>query len=183
MCHRAVSNAIEDFKAEAAAFCSLLEAQPTASASARLGALLGQLCSLSAAALRLPRDEDLLRTAEDTQPRSIPSMEDLRAIDRYWMVFDPYEPEPPIEGSLIDDLQDIYADLQQALALVQEPDQQLLEVAAAQWRFAFDVHWGRHAWSAMAALHAALQSTSELIGDGGGPDRWGGALDDGEPDT
>lgn len=151
-----VSDLVADFRAEAEAFCLLLESEPTDSVSARRGELLARLCSLCSAAARLPREDGILRAVE-VDPVSAPSLEDLRPVDRYWMVFDPYEPEPPIVGSIIDDIQEIYIELQNVL-VGREIDERLQRGAAAQWRFAFDVHWGRHAWSAMAALHASLQS-------------------------
>lgn len=151
-----MSGPISDFATEAVAFCSVLAEPSSATSDDRLDELAVALCRLCAAALRLRRDDDHLGDAVVEAP-AVPSLDELRDVDRYWLVLDPYEPEAPVEGSLLDDLGDVYSDVAHGLILFRRRDQQSKEEAAALWRFTFDAHWGRHAWGALAALHAASQ--------------------------
>lgn len=59
-------------------------------------------------------------------------------------------PETPVVMDLADDIADIYRDLSEGLALFDNG-----HTAAAQWELAFSFHghWGRHAASAISALH------------------------------
>jgi hypothetical protein len=59
----------------------------------------------------------------------------------------------PIVGDLADDLADIYLDVKRGL-LHLEHDHPF--DAAFHWAFMFRVHWGRHATSALRALHCYL---------------------------
>jgi len=72
----------------------------------------------------------------------------------YWTVFDPPDRNSLAEETLSDDIADIYLDLKNAIAL------QLSEIGPDdlvwQWRFDFRNHWGRHAVSALTALHHAI---------------------------
>ena len=71
----------------------------------------------------------------------------------YRKVFDPYaEPiDSELVGDVIDDLGDIYRDLQRGLEHWRNG-----RVAEAlwEWRFNFQIHWGEHATSALRALFA-----------------------------
>lgn len=73
----------------------------------------------------------------------------------YWVVFDPYQepPESPVIGHLTDDLGDIYRDISRGLILF---DGGRVDEALWEWAFNFRIHWGKHATSAMRALHASL---------------------------
>jgi len=70
----------------------------------------------------------------------------------YWEVFDPYVEEPPVKGSLSDDLLDVYRDVRRGLLLW---DHNAPQAAIWEWRFSFGVHWGNHAIDALRALHRA----------------------------
>ncbi|MFP8780490.1 DUF5063 domain-containing protein [Hydrogenophaga sp. RWCD_12] len=77
----------------------------------------------------------------------------------YREVFDPAIEgmEGPVVGDVADDLADIYKDLVDGLWLLEHGH----AVAAVwTWKLTFDSHWGRHAVSALRALHC--------YGEGGG---------------
>ncbi|MDO7885441.1 DUF5063 domain-containing protein [Hymenobacter cheonanensis] len=77
----------------------------------------------------------------------------------YWSVFDPTDMEntSPSCGDLLDDLGDIYKDLQYSLRVfdLQTADSQ--ENALWEFKFAFDKHWGYHCINALRALHFFIQ--------------------------
>jgi len=93
----------------------------------------------------------------DPPPVIDPSV-DLGDLDLYWLVFDPTQPDPdpPVAGSLGDDLLEINHDLQRGLHLFDQATPQAVTDAVWTWRFSFHMHWGRHALGALAALHAAI---------------------------
>jgi hypothetical protein len=69
-------------------------------------------------------------------------------------VFDPIEvpASESVTGDLADDLMDIYCDLK---GLRYCDDGHTFQ-AVFHWSFTFAVHWGRHATSALRALHCYL---------------------------
>jgi hypothetical protein len=81
--------------------------------------------------------------------------EQLGDADLYWEVFDPTERDEAIEGSLADDVADIYRDLKEGVTLAEKgaasPDQLIWD-----WRFGFYSHWGRHATAALKTIHCLL---------------------------
>jgi hypothetical protein len=70
----------------------------------------------------------------------------------YWELFHSVtkEPEEPVCGDLVDDLLDIYKDVKEGLLAFESGERVL---AAWHWRNTFGFHWGRHATSAIKALH------------------------------
>jgi hypothetical protein len=120
--------------------------------------VLAGLSRLCTAVLELGSDFESLDIPVGLAQPSPPVLQELQAVDRYRVIFDPYEEGPSVEGSLIDDLGDIYGDVKLGLLVYEQRGSHAAERAAAFWRFTFDTHWGRHAWSASAALHAAIQS-------------------------
>ncbi len=56
-------------------------------------------------------------------------------------------------GDLADDLADIWRDLKRGLELYDSNER---VTAAAEWKFGFEAHWGRHATAALYALHCWL---------------------------
>jgi hypothetical protein len=67
-------------------------------------------------------------------------------------MFDPYELDQPVAGSLSDDLLDVYRDVRRGLALWESRRD---ADAVWEWKFHFDAHWGAHAVDALRALHRA----------------------------
>jgi hypothetical protein len=80
----------------------------------------------------------------------------------YSEIFDPFEQptEEAVVGDLVDDFSDIFRDVATGLMLFDRG-----EVAEAQWQWAFNfwIHWGKHAASAIRALHGRVSEE----GDGG----------------
>lgn len=69
----------------------------------------------------------------------------------YQSIFDPHNiNEAAATGDLADDLADIYRDLSEGVALY---DAGHVDSAEWAWAFSFRKHWGRHAASAIHALH------------------------------
>ena len=120
---------------------------------------LQHLSRLYSAALQLPgvdfrsSPEPPFQTDEDRSGLA----ENLRPLpfQYYWEVFTPTEMNEeetkPVCGDLFDDLLDIYADVAAGLWLY---DHQHFEAAVFSWSQMFGFHWGRHAVSAMHALHS-----------------------------
>ena len=78
--------------------------------------------------------------------------------NHYSSVFDPQvvPPEEPVVGDLADDIADIYRDLSEGLALSNTG-----HLPEAEWALlnSFQSHWGRHASSAIRALHCWFADT------------------------
>lgn len=117
------------------------------------------LAGLYAAALALPADpergKDIAEPDPATHPTWIPAVEHFAALPCrfYWVVFDPHaEPDgEPVAGDLVDDLADVYRDVATGVLLWEQGHR---NEAIWHWRFNSNVHWGRHAVSALAAMHA-----------------------------
>jgi len=77
----------------------------------------------------------------------------LGPLDGYWEVFDSTQKEEPIFCSLANDLAEIYLDLKDALKLLKSGV--ALNDIHWDWRFDFRSHWGKHAVSALTAIHCA----------------------------
>ena len=73
----------------------------------------------------------------------------------YAEVFDPLTipPEEPVVGDIAQDIGDIYRDVAAGLQLYYAGR---FAEALLEWRVGFDSHWGKHATSAIRALHCYL---------------------------
>jgi hypothetical protein len=119
---------------------------------------LEQLADIYAAALRLPgvdyrSSPEPPRLQPDERKRIGANLRNL-PIQYYWEVFTPSDLDGNKEavcGDLFDDFLDIYADLADGLWLY---DREHFEAAVFSWSHTFGFHWGRHAVSAMHALHS-----------------------------
>jgi hypothetical protein len=78
----------------------------------------------------------------------------------YSEIFDPFEQsmEEAVVGDLVDDFSDIFRDVATGLMLFDRG-----EVAEAQWQWAFNfrIHWGKHAASAIRALHGRVSEEDD----------------------
>jgi len=74
-------------------------------------------------------------------------------LDHYREVFDPFAADPPVFGSLSDDLADVYIDL--AAGLI-EYDAGRVANAQWTWRFVLREHAGDHLVGALKAIHWLL---------------------------
>ncbi len=148
------ASSIQAFEELALGFCAWSEGKalgPKAEVTASVW-----LARLHAAALLLPEvDPD----NEDGLPELPPGV--LAAAEKnfkpfaglfYRTVFDPnpLNTEEPVMGDLGDDLLDIYKDIKAGCLLREQGRSQ---EALWHWSFMHEVHWGRHAVGALAALH------------------------------
>jgi hypothetical protein len=124
-------------------------------------AALRRLVALYAAALELPQpwSEGVAHTSEPA-PAAVHRLHAVRtraaaiALQHYGEIFGPLVPcDEPVVGDLADDLVDIYRDVSGGLAF---HDAGCTDDAIWQWGFHFQTHWGKHASSAIRALHCYL---------------------------
>jgi hypothetical protein len=116
------------------------------------------LSILYATAWMLPQEES--RTSLPEAPGIVPEhrqalTENFKVMpfQYYWEILTPSKMEGeaiPICADLLEDIQDIYADLVVGLW---HYEQGHIEAAVFEWRHRFAAHWGAHAVSAMHALH------------------------------
>lgn len=151
------SEAVDVFAVRARAFVAWCNSDHAGKNAAQIQReSLAQLSRLYAAALDLP-DVDFV-PAPDPPEHSQQARERLAANLRplpfqyYWEVFTPtdHADQTPACGDLFDDFLDIVGDLSDGLWLY---DAEHHAAAAFAWAQMFDAHWGRHAVSAMRALH------------------------------
>ena len=116
------------------------------------------LARLYAAAIELPDvelgEEDEApdcHVPDDLSARVLKSFADL-PFQYYREIFDPDadKDEDAVVGDLADDLTDIYIDLKRGLMILETGTE---TAAVFDWRCSFGFHWGRHATSALRALH------------------------------
>ena len=81
--------------------------------------------------------------------------EKLGDTDVYRLVCDPTTDTEVIQGSLADDLADIYGDLKEGLTLLDQAP----EHSIWHWRFDYSSHWGRHAQNALRTIHCVLEAS------------------------
>lgn len=153
---------LEAFAAAAEQYCAWAEAaSPGRVRDARIARTL--VTELFRRAIDLPRVDDF-----DGEAPEIPQDEYQRIYRRFGALpfnyysecFDPLvvPAEKPVTADLADDLADIWRDVKTGLLLFRAGNR---AAAAWQWRFLFDVHWGRHATSALYALQAWFSARSE----------------------
>ena len=74
----------------------------------------------------------------------------------YQQVFDPVREREPVAATLSDDLSDIYCDVVNGLLTVADHPDVVPPSVVWQWKFDLQSHWGRHATSAIYAMHCFL---------------------------
>ena len=148
-----MADTLDEFATAAREYCEWCEAP--AGDTAKIFRLLSRLV---ASIVDVHADEGGRRDA-----RAIPHEEWQQVLDGlqlmpfsyYKVPFDPHNLEAATDelDDLLDDLADIWRDLKPALELF---DAGHRKDAAWNWRFRFEAHWGRHATSALYALHCWL---------------------------
>lgn len=144
---------ISNFAESARAFCDWAEGDAS-SAEIEVETARRHLARLYALALGLP-----VADSDEAEPTEI-SGEAWKAvfkrfgclpINYYSVCFNPLAvpAEEPCIGDLADDLADIWRDLKRGLSLF---DSGHIEAAIFEWRDNFNIHWGRHAASALYVL-------------------------------
>jgi hypothetical protein len=147
--------AVDSFASEAHAYCEWFEKpndwMPLV--------MVQRVASLYCSALRLPDvDAEFLPDGIDTPTLPTAELERLRSslpglpFQYYWELFHSVtdEADEPVCGDLAEDLLEIYKDVKEGL-LAFEAGERIL--AVWHWRNTFGIHWGRHATSAIKALH------------------------------
>ena len=72
----------------------------------------------------------------------------------YRQMFNPFDSgEAPVVALLSDDLSDIYCDVEKGLSRIKKDSQAVSTNVIWQWKFDLQSHWGKHAVSALNALH------------------------------
>jgi hypothetical protein len=74
----------------------------------------------------------------------------------YQRVFAPIVEREPVTATLSDDLSDIYCDVTKGLLTVAEHPDVVPASVVWQWKFDLQIHWGKHATSAIYAMHCFL---------------------------
>lgn len=125
--------------------------------------LLSRLIHESATLGVVDNDEDLppdTTTHEQWQELFNDLQKKLGNTDEYSTVFNAYEDKKAMRGSLADDLADIYREFKDGLVAIEDGVSQ--ERVIWQWRLMFWTHWGRHATSAIKAIHDYLRGNIAL---------------------
>ncbi len=126
--------------------------------------LLEAILALYAAGLKLPevdpeRDEHEGRMFDGTaRQRFFRTVVDKLGGDfHYQLMFEPFDPDEskPVTAGLADDLSDIFFEMNEGLIRIPESGLVPANVIWG-WAFGLETHWGRHAVSAIAALHSLL---------------------------
>jgi hypothetical protein len=153
-----LQKALADFRAAAEPFLHLVEKAQHLGLSDFLAQLNYCLPPLYSAALLLPEVEPEsehyhdFRTHEDWKRLYATLQEQFGSLDPYWDIYDPTDKnEEKVQGSLADDIADIYLDIKGCLLLSEKK----VAVADVVWQlqFNFIIHWGAHLVSALRAIH------------------------------
>jgi hypothetical protein len=152
---------ISRFSTAAQRYCAWLEATPGAAAQEHFNAIR-LIAELYAAALSLPGTEPTSETApslSQEQRNSIRHRLKSFPFQYYWEVFEPIADAPhnAVCADITDDLAGIYFDVKEGL-LAYPTDEQ---GAVWYWTISFGFHWGRHATSALRALHSYDPESAE----------------------
>ncbi|RPJ59801.1 MAG: DUF5063 domain-containing protein, partial [Acidobacteria bacterium] len=121
---------------------------------------LTRLTALYSAALELPPFWDK-SPSEDFKDSELDEKEVQRVVNAisqnlpiqfYWLMFEPHEqpPEEPVAASLSQEIGEIYSDVVEGLLVYESGG---AEEALFEWGESFHTHWGRHAVSAIHAIH------------------------------
>jgi len=152
----AVPEAVARFASVAAEYCRWAETDPF-DRDAEGGQAMKLLVALYGSALDLPAVD----AAEEFEPPGVSQQEWDKVYRRfaalpvgyYSEIFNPLTvpPEEPVVGDAADDCADIYRDVKSGLQIFSAG---AWPAAVEYWRENFRIHWGRHATSALNALHA-----------------------------
>jgi hypothetical protein len=167
MSQRSPEERVEAFIDAARGYCSLIEAVDALTRGQFVWEVGERLTRLYAAAYELPRI-DPTGAGETKDPVSDAERlavarrlrETLGELDHYRRVYDPFDrSDSAFEGSLSDDLADIYRDVDQGLRALASDTPQTDVVWG--WRESFGHHWGIHAGAALYAIHWMTHTAGE----------------------
>ena len=152
-----MSSSILPFAEAAADYCEWCESPPGKDAVAEAARAVSHLSLLYHLAAELPLPDDIddefePEGSDNDTWHAVAQRCAAMPFKYYSEVFDPHAVpgEEPIVHNLANDVADIHRDLIGGLELYRAG-----HVAEAQfdWRFTFEIHWGRHAVSALRGLH------------------------------
>jgi hypothetical protein len=156
---------VHRFRAAADQYCAWVDAPPSdveteAATAVRLLATLVHLAYEMPGAdpEDLPEHDILLKGDDSIAIYKRFSSMPFQYYSQFWRPYDIGRTDgEPVTGDVADDLMDIYLDLNQGVLYMDNghPVQ-----AVFHWRFMFEVHWGRHATSALHVLHCYLTDPS-----------------------
>lgn len=149
---------IDVFAAHAREFMAWCEGDHSGKTSEQLQReSLKQLSRLYAAALDLPgvdfKEAPVPPSQDQVERQRLAANLKSLPFQYYWEVFTPTDERDhePVTGDLFDDLLEIYGDIASGLWLYERGH---FEAAVFEWSVRFGMHWGRHAVSALHALHS-----------------------------
>lgn len=146
---------LDDFAALVREYRQLVDHAEPRGAHAFLRDCARLLPRIYSAGIDLPNFEPEEEGGERSVRASVAKLRSLLGeYDSYWEIFDPYEDEPPVCGSLSDDLSDIYQDLVRPLM---EFEEGRVRTAVWDWKFNINGHAGDHLVDAMRAIHRLIQ--------------------------
>jgi hypothetical protein len=147
------------FYHEAVLFCRFIDSLNVIETLDEYKRVLDKLLYLYRQGLKLPQVEPDSSDYVIADGIPYPNVK-IRDDDAYWEIFDAYTLEEPVQGSLTDDVSDIYHDLREGIALYEEKK---YNEAVWSWRFNFETHWGSHAIDAARALHYLINKKNEIF--------------------
>ena len=159
-----MTDTVQLFATAAAAFCEWCESPPGEDASLEAAIATRHLAQLYLLATEMPFPADFdesidAERSDDDTWRAVFKRCAALPLSHYSEIFDPevLPPEESVVADLGDDIADIHRDLVGGVSLHRAG--QVAE-AQADWRTGFEIHWGRHAVSALRALHCWQESHS-----------------------
>jgi len=159
-----MTETVKPFAAAAATFCEWCESPPGEDASAEAAIATLYLSKLYLLATEMPFPEDFdeaidAERSDDDTWRAVFNRCAALPLSHYSEIFDPevLPPEESVVADLGDDMADIHRDLVGGVSLYRAGH---VAEAQADCRMGFEIHWGRHAVSALRALHCWQESHS-----------------------
>lgn len=161
---------VRHFVDSAVSFCQLVENQQALTVSEFTRQVIEILPRLYVAALNLPEvevttDEPLPSATQQLHAGQlhIEIADKLDPYNIYWEALNLFaylEEESNGAGDIADDLVDIYCDLKRGLASYSEGTEGHSLDAVWDWKFHFDIHWGKHLVDALRVLHRIVFTES-----------------------
>lgn len=159
---------VQRFGEVAGRYCGLIEGAAQFGREEFLSKARIVVAELMALGAGLPEVEPVMEDAPDLRIGVDEEMklserlgEKMGKLDASWQVFDSTHEEEPIQRSLGLDLAELYGDLRTGLAMMEAklPAQEIV------WsvRHDFTFHWGRHALSALTAIHVLFAEGDILV--------------------
>lgn len=156
---------VQDFLAKANEFCALIESNRKIKPLTFLSKMHKALVGLYLAGLSLPDidvddgidfDNKYRLSDKDYQKITTKLPKKIGVSNQfYFETFDPIFPtkDEPTQGSLVDDLADIYRDIKSDLVEIEEGTNVAIIDALWELKFGVSTHWGNHTVDALRALH------------------------------